>query len=216
MAHVHHFTFNPFAENTYIVHDKTGEAVIVDPGCYESWEKEKVEKYIHDNNLQVKFILLTHGHIDHVLGLAWATERYKVKAYIHPLDLPTLKSVSAYASNYGIHQYEPAIPTGQLSDGQTIGFGNTVFKVLFAPGHAPGHVAFLDEQNRYVLGGDVLFKNSVGRWDLPGGDQNTLINSIKTRLYPLIDSLGNDVKVYPGHNGSTTLLAEKLHNPYTR
>ena len=207
---VQEFVFNPFEENTYVVYDDTRQAVIVDPGCYEDYEKQELKEFIESNNLKVMMLLNTHGHIDHVLGNTFIKDEYKVKFYIHKIDEPVMKAVKAYASNYGFPKYQEATVDTYLEEGKTIGFGNQQFKILFVPGHSPGHVAFYNEKEKVVIGGDVLFRNSIGRTDLPGGNFDTLINSIHEKLFTLPD----DVLVYPGHGPTTTIGFEKVTNPF--
>ncbi|MFC5268977.1 MBL fold metallo-hydrolase [Adhaeribacter terreus] len=205
-------TFNPFAENTYLLHDETKECVIVDPGCYDAAEKAKLKQFISDNGLKVVKLLNTHCHIDHVLGNKFVADTYNVGLEIHEADLPTLKAIPSYAPNYGFTNYEEVLPTTFLAENDIVSFGKTELKVIFAPGHAPGHVVFYDEKGKNLIGGDVLFQRSIGRTDLPGGDFDTLINSIKTKLF----TLPEDVKVYPGHGPSTTIGEEKRENPFLR
>ena len=205
-------TFNPFAENTYLLHDETKECVIVDPGCYDAAEKAKLKQFISDNGLKVVKLLNTHCHIDHVLGNKFVADTYNVGLEIHEADLPTLQAIPSYAPNYGFTNYEELLPTTLLAENDIVSFGKTDLKVIFAPGHAPGHVVFYDEKGKNLIGGDVLFQRSIGRTDLPGGDFDTLIESIKTKLF----TLPEDVKVYPGHGPSTTIGEEKRENPFLR
>ena len=207
---VQEFVFNPFEENTYVVYDDTRQAVIVDPGCYEDYEKQELKEFIESNKLKVMMLLNTHGHIDHVLGNTFVKDEYKVKFYIHKIDEQVMKAVKAYASNYGFPKYQEASVDIYLEEGKTISFGNQQFKILFVPGHSPGHVAFYNEKEKVVIGGDVLFRNSIGRTDLPGGNFDTLINSIHEKLFTLPD----DVLVYPGHGPTTTIGFEKVTNPF--
>jgi hydroxyacylglutathione hydrolase len=206
------FEFNPFQENTYVVYDETGECVIVDPGCYERQEKEELTRFIADNQLTVKKLLNTHCHIDHVLGNAFVKNTFKVDLYMHKDDEPVLKAVKVYAPNYGFHQYEDSTPDHFLNENDMVTVGNQKLNVLFLPGHAPGHIAFYHETEKAVIGGDVLFYNSIGRTDLPGGNHQTLINSIQQKLFALPD----DVVVYPGHGQKTTIGYEKRTNPFCR
>lgn len=210
MLEVTRFVFNPFQENTYLLHDETLACVVVDPGCYEKEEEQELVQYIDAQQLNVVMILNTHCHIDHVLGNAFAKDHYKVPLYIPKLEEPYLRAVSSYASNYGFYQYRETNPDGFLTEHQEIAFGNQKIKVIFTPGHAPGHVAFYHAESRKLLGGDVLFYNSIGRTDLPGGNGATLIESIHNKLFTLPD----DVIVYPGHGQETTIGFEKRTNPF--
>lgn len=210
MLHIQEFVFNPFQENTYILYDETNEAAIVDPGCYEKSEQQELSEFILAKGLTVKMLLNTHCHIDHVLGNAFVKEKFKVALHLHRLDEPVLKAVSAYAPNYGFQQYQEASADNYLDEGNEIVIGHQKFQVLFVPGHSPGHVAFFHAEEKALIGGDVLFKNSVGRTDLPGGDTDTLIRSIHQKLFVLPD----DTTVYPGHGPTTTIGEEKVSNPF--
>jgi glyoxylase-like metal-dependent hydrolase (beta-lactamase superfamily II) len=210
MLEIYSFAFNPFQENTYVLFDETLEAVVVDPGCSNAEERSELADFVEEKNLSVKMLLNTHCHVDHVLGNYFVKEKYKVKLWIHRNDEPVLKAVKVYAPNYGIPDYSEATPDEYLEEGQTIKFGNTELKVLFVPGHSPGHVAFYNEKSKSVISGDVLFYNSIGRTDLPGGNFNTLIDSIHKKLF----TLPNDTRVFPGHGPATTIGTEKETNPY--
>lgn len=210
MFKLQQFAFNPLQENTYVLFDASGECVIIDPGCYEIEEKNELAEFIEENKLTVKMLLNTHGHVDHVLGNAFVKDRYKVKLYIHTKDEATLKAVSVYAPHYGFFNYHPAEPDEFLEEGDVIKFGEQQLQVLFVPGHAPGHIAFYHEKQKLVIGGDVLFYNSIGRTDLPGGNFDTLMESIREKFFVLPD----DVVVYPGHGPETTIGFEKETNPF--
>ncbi|ARS36559.1 MBL fold metallo-hydrolase [Pontibacter actiniarum] len=205
-------TFNPFQENTYLLHDETNECVVVDPGCYERGEQEQLKKYIEEKGLQVVRLLNTHCHIDHVLGNKFVADTYNVGLEIHPEDEQTLRAVPAYAPVYGFPMYAEQLPASFLREGDTVKFGNTELQVLFTPGHAPGHVVFYNGPEKICIGGDVLFQGSIGRTDLPGGDFDTLITSIREKMFALPD----DVTVYPGHGPETTIGYEKKYNPFLR
>lgn len=210
MLRIKSFVFNPLQENTFVLYDETNECVIIDPGCYEAYENEELSSFIADQKLTVKLLLNTHCHVDHVLGNYFVKEKYKVKLYIHPIEEAGLKAVKAYAPSYGIFKYQESTPDAYMAEGDIIKFGNQSLKVIFVPGHSPGHVAFFDEAGKHLIGGDVLFYNSIGRADLPGGNYNTLIKSIQEKLFTLPD----DVKVYPGHGPETSIGFEKRTNPY--
>lgn len=204
------FTFNAFSENTYLLRDATGQCVVIDPGCYERAEQEALQQFIAAQGLQVVLLLNTHCHIDHVLGNQFILDTYQVPFLIHEADLVTLRSVSAYAPSYGFARYNPAEPTGFLTPGTPVRFGETELEVRFAPGHAPGHVVFYHQPTSTVIGGDVLFQGSIGRTDLPGGDYATLLASIKSQLLTLPD----ETMVYAGHGPTTTIGQERRSNPF--
>ena len=212
MIQIQSFTFNPFSENTYILHDETGEAVMIDPGCYDKAEYQKLNNYIENNDLKPVKIINTHAHIDHVLGVATLQRKYNIPFYLHKLDEPLLKAVKTYAPNYGFAQFDEPEINGHFDEGDTVQFGNSSLKVIFVPGHAPGHVAFVNDEQRFVIGGDVLFRQSIGRTDLPGGDMKILLNSIRTNLFTLDD----DYTVYAGHMEPTTIGFEKKNNPFLK
>ncbi|AHJ96066.1 MBL fold metallo-hydrolase [Hymenobacter swuensis] len=206
------FTFNAFSENTYLLHDTTGHCVVVDPGCYEPAEQEALQQFIAAQGLQVVLLVNTHCHIDHVFGNQFILDTYKVPFLIHEADLATLRAVPTYAPSYGFPKYNPAEPTGFLTPGEPVRFGETELEVRFAPGHAPGHVVFYHAPTSTVIGGDVLFQGSIGRTDLPGGDYATLITSIKTQLLTLPD----ETVVYSGHGPVTTIGQERRSNPFLK
>ncbi len=206
------FTFNPFAENTYVVYDETGEAIIVDPGNYEGSEDQKLADFILENKLKPVLIANTHAHVDHVMGVAYAKRRWGIPFALHREEEPVLKSVKVYAPHYGLVSYEEPEVDQWLEPGGKISFGVSELEIIFVPGHAPGHVAFYNGEQRLLLAGDVLFRESIGRTDLPGGDHQTLLRSIAGRIFVLPE----EVTVYPGHGPATTVGHEKKYNPFFR
>lgn len=210
MSSIASFTVNPFYENMYILWDRTGSCVIIDPGCYTAAEKEEITDFISRNKLTPAYILNTHCHIDHVLGNKFLAEKYKVKIAAHKGELPVLDEVVNYAPTLGIYYEQSPAPEIFPEEGDILEFGNTRLRVIYAPGHSPASICFYCEEDKYLIGGDVLFYSSIGRTDLPGGDYKTLINSIRTKLFPLPD----ETKVYPGHMQATTIGREKMSNPF--
>lgn len=209
--HVKSLTFNPFQENTYIVYDETKECVIIDPGCYEKTEELQLESFITTNRLTPKKLVNTHCHIDHILGNKFVCDIWNTELYIHKKDLYLLENSVNIAKMYGFENYKKSPhPNFFLEEKNNIEFGNSKLQIIFTPGHSPGHICLYSEKNKFVIGGDVLFKGSIGRTDLPGGDHNQLINSIKTKLLPL----AKETKIYCGHGPSTNLDLEKKHNPF--
>ncbi|MBL7853695.1 MAG: MBL fold metallo-hydrolase [Cyclobacteriaceae bacterium] len=204
------FTFNPFAENTYVIWDETREAAVVDPGCYTPEERAELTDFIAEKKLDVKLLLNTHAHIDHVLGNAFIKKKFGVALWLHRLEAPVLKSAEVFAGVYGIPAFESSTADYEIKENESIRFGNTALEVLFVPGHSPGHVAFYNRTTGILLAGDVLFNRSIGRTDLPGGDYDTLMKSIRKKLYVLPDA----TQVYPGHGPATTIGEEKLYNPF--
>ena len=210
MITVHYFTHNPFQENTYILYDTSGQCLIIDPGCYYPQEQQELTTFIAKNSLIPVKLINTHCHIDHVLGNKFVAHTYNLGLEIHQIEQPILSAAKEYAHLYNLNYEESPIPNKYLCEYDKIEFGNSKLEVLFAPGHSPGHVAFVNREQRFVIGGDVLFQGSIGRTDLPGGDYNTLINSIKSKFIPL----GDDFQVYSGHGPSTNIAFEKAHNPF--
>ena len=210
MLRLQSFVFNPFQENTFVLYDETKECIVVDPGCCNEQENLRLRTFIDKEKLKVKLLLNTHCHIDHVLGNRFVRSTYNVNLLIHPVEEAVLKAAEVYAPSYGFPEYQHQAPDAFLQEGDVVVVGNQSFEVLFVPGHSPGHVAFYSEKNRILIGGDVLFYNSIGRTDLPGGNHHLLINSIHNKLFTLPDH----VKVYPGHGPETTIGFEKKTNPF--
>lgn len=212
MIKIKSFEFNAFAENTYVVYDETNEALIIDPGCYENSEREQLRHFIGSNNLKISKLVNTHCHIDHCLGNSFVKETFNTPLVLHRDEEEILRSVIAYASVYGFNNYQPAEPDEYVSHGDSIAFGNSKLKVLSVPGHSPGHIALINTDDKICISGDVLFKDSIGRTDLPGGNFDTLITSIQHQLFNLPD----DTIVYSGHGPATTIGEEKVSNPFCR
>jgi glyoxylase-like metal-dependent hydrolase (beta-lactamase superfamily II) len=205
------FTFNPFQENTYLLHDESGEAVIIDAGCMNDGEKKLLKKYLDDNHLVLKRVLNTHLHIDHQFGNKFLFETYGILPEAGSEDEFLLQNVVNQARMFGLPINESAQELGNfIVDNQEIKFGNSSIISIHVPGHSPGSMAFYSQKDGFLLAGDVLFQNSIGRTDLERGDYATLIRSITNRLLPLPDS----TIVYCGHGPSTTIGNEKVNNPY--
>ncbi|SHO62903.1 MBL fold metallo-hydrolase [Algoriphagus zhangzhouensis] len=210
MLKIKSFTFNPFQENTYVIYDDKGNAAIIDPGCYEKYEQQELHSFIEGEGLKPQLLLNTHCHVDHVLGNAWVKRTYGIPFLIHQNEVAVLNSVQVYAPNYGFALYEAIEPDGYLSEGHDIEIGSEELKVLFVPGHAPGHVVFHHEGTNTCIAGDTLFRGSIGRTDLPGGNHEQLLTKIKSELF----SLPDQTVIYPGHGPETTIEFEKIHNPF--
>lgn len=205
------FTFNPVQENTYVLHDETGEAVVIDAGCFYDAEKQQLKDYIDHHQLKLKRVLNTHLHFDHQFGNRYLFETFGLSPEAHRDDEFLLEKVKAKAMVYGFPIREDAQPLGAyLNEGDLISFGNTQLKCLHIPGHSPGHLVFHNEQEKVVIGGDVLFKGSVGRTDLERSNHNDLISNIIKKLFVLPD----ETVVYPGHGPSTNIGYEKQFSPY--
>ncbi len=203
--------FNPFYENTYIISDEDKQAIIVDPGCYEPYERDRLKQYISENNLTVKLALNTHSHIDHVLGNAFVKEEYGVPLWIPEGEKDMFEAVTNYATNWGINNYVQATVDEYIGT-DPITIGKMHFEVRLAPGHSPGHLVFYNAEEKILIGGDVLFRESIGRTDLPGGNHQQLLESIKREIF----SLPDDTTVYSGHGPTTNIGYEKVHNPFVK
>jgi len=203
------FQFNAFQENTFLVWDSSKNCVIIDPGCYSRDEQFELLNFIESNELKVVALLNTHAHIDHVLGNQFVLKNFKVDYYLHPEDLKVLQSVENYAHLYGFEAYQQSpLPARELSHNQKLQFGELEISVFHTPGHAPGHVVFYFENAGFVVNGDVLFRGSFGRVDLPYGDLETLKHSIFNTMF----SLPENTIVYCGHGPETTIGMEKKTN----
>ena len=212
MITIKQFTFNFFGENTFLLYDETKEAVLIDCGCIKPNEENILSGFIEKNNLTLKRLLSTHYHFDHVIGNAYIFHKYGIRPEMHKEEknenTPTL---NMQASKFGISMsFEEIDLLKNIEDNEEIHFGNSVLKAILVPGHSPGSLSFYSEADNFVIAGDALFQDSIGRTDLWGGDYGTLISSITKRLLTLPDS----TTVYPGHGPSTTIGAEKANNPY--
>jgi hydroxyacylglutathione hydrolase len=212
MIQIKIFTFNPFNENTYILYDETNECVIIDPGCHNYEERKELTDFIETSELKPVKLLNTHAHIDHILGNAFVKRKYEIPYFLHKKDMPILESAPNRAAHWGFPAYEHTDVDVFMEEGDKISFGESELEVLFTPGHAPGHVVFLNREQKICIGGDVLFKGSVGRTDFPLCSFEELEKSIKTKLYTLDD----DVIVFPGHGAFTKIGIEKLTNPFVK
>ena len=213
MLNVKKFTFNPFSENTYVVTDEFKNAVIIDPGCYYKAEQNELDNYVLKNNLKLKSILHTHSHLDHMFGTAYLADKYNLDLWICKEDLVTYQSYEKVCEVYGVPITFSPNPTPKFFDlKQLIQIDGIKFEILFVPGHSPGHVAFYNKENNFLINGDCLFENSIGRTDLPGGNHQQLIDSIKNEIFILPD----ETLVYCGHGNETTIKAEKSSNPFIR
>ena len=204
------FIFSPIQENTYLLYNDGGDCIIIDPGTYFPEEKNTLSTFIESHSLRPVMLLNTHCHLDHVFGNKWIAADYGLTLRIHEKEKQVLEyaPVAGLMWNLPFENYEG--PLEFIDAEELIRLGEDLLKILFVPGHSPGHVCFYCEKQGFVIAGDTLFKGSIGRTDLPGGDYDVLINSINSQLLVLPDS----VVVYPGHGDSTTIGAEKRSNPY--
>jgi Zn-dependent hydrolases, including glyoxylases len=212
MLHVKSFAFNPFSENTYIIYNDEKDAFLIDPGNMPEQETQVLGEFIRTNQLNIKNILLTHAHIDHIIGLQWAYDTFNVPVLIHSDEMEILDRASFTAKNYGL--FFPAF-SGEIQhikEGEKLNLGSETIEIYDVPGHSPGSVAFYDQNNGFVISGDALFMMSIGRTDLHKGDYEQLISSIKNKLL----TLPENTKVYSGHGESTSIGFEKEHNPFLK
>ena len=172
------FTFNPFQENTYVLYSEEGEAIVIDPGCHTPQEEQILEQFLRDRKLRPLMVLLTHAHLDHVLGNHWVHQRYGLAPNLHPLDLPDLNRMEAYAPLFGVEAKASPPPASLLHGGETLTWTGPDIPAMQAPGHSPGSLCYYIHEANLVVSGDVLFRESTGRTDLPGGDLKTLVNSM--------------------------------------
>ena len=211
MLEVKKFTFNPFSENTFIISNKFNDAIIIDPGCYYKEELKEIDDYISQNCLKIHAVLHTHSHLDHMFGTAYILENYNVNLWIHKNDEITYESFEKVCDLYGIPNIQfPQKPALFFNADNRININDIEFQIFNVPGHSPGHVAFYNKENNFVINGDCLFENSIGRTDLPGGNHDQLLKSIKENLFVLPDQ----TIVYTGHGNETTIGKEKRTNPF--
>jgi glyoxylase-like metal-dependent hydrolase (beta-lactamase superfamily II) len=204
------FTFNPIQENMYIIYDEAKECIIIDPGCYFHHEREELVDFISENNLKPIKLINTHCHLDHICGNKYVAETWGLKLEASILDEYNLERSIQAGKLYNM-PIEPSPPIEvDLKEGDEIRFGNSLLTILFTPGHSAGSLSFYSEEHKILIAGDVLFKMSIGRTDLPGGDFDTLISTIKTKLFILPE----ETIVYSGHGDETTIGDEMKYNPF--
>lgn len=210
MIKVKTFVCNPFQENTYILYDETGECVIVDAGCYSTEERESIDSFIQSNGLKPTKLLNTHGHIDHIAGIEHLSKKYEIELYIHPDDVDNIHRSASMGAMWNFNIDIPTCKVNFIDDGDTITFGSSSLAVIALPGHTKGGVGFYNDTQKIVMVGDTLFRGSIGRTDLPGGNYETIMGSIIKKLLPL----GDEVRYYSGHGESSTLGHERRYNPF--
>ncbi|MFT4523045.1 MAG: hydroxyacylglutathione hydrolase [Bacteroidia bacterium] len=206
------FTCNPFQENGYLLHNASKECILVDPGCYTHKECKVVDDFIESRGLTVTLVANTHCHIDHIFGVKYFIEKYEVPFTYHEKDQPVLDSGISTALMYGL-QYDNAPNASYfIKEGEFLKLGTDHLDIVFTPGHSPGSVSFIHRKSKQIIAGDVLFRESVGRSDLLGGDQDTLFDSIRNELYTLDDAF----VVFSGHGPVTSIGHEKKYNPFVK
>lgn len=213
MLKVETFIFNPFSENTYVVFDdESKDACIIDPGCYEYFEKQELAEYISNNKLFIKYLFNTHGHIDHVLGNNYVMSNYKPNFYYPRGDLFLLDLLEMQASSFNIKLETKIQPENFFSEELELSIGQIKLNFIHTPGHSPGEYCIFIPQEKVCFTGDVLFNESIGRTDLWEGSYKDLHTSILSKLY----SLPNETIIYPGHGETSTIQHEKTHNPFVK
>ena len=210
MIKVNKFVVNPLGENSFIVSDETGECVFIDPGFYYEEEHQEIKDFIAENQLNPVKIVNTHCHFDHIWGVEFVRNEYKIPFLAHAEDNFWVERATQQAEMFGFEMNSVAPADSFLVENEYIEFGNSRLKIIHVPGHSPGHVVFYSENDKILVAGDVLFYGSIGRTDLPGGDYQTLISNIKNKLF----DLPNETKVYCGHGPETSLGFEKRTNPF--
>ncbi len=206
------FNFNDFRENTYVLSNEKNHCIIVDPGCYTYEERQELYSYIETSKLIPLAIVNTHAHIDHVLGVSPVMQKYQIPFFLHELEKPVLDNVAQRAEFYGFPNYQVPEKVEWLNQEEMLKIGDFQFEVIFVPGHAPGHISLFFKEERVLFAGDLLFRRSVGRTDLPLCSTEDLINSIQNKIYLLPE----ETVVYPGHGGITRIEEEKRENPFVK
>lgn len=210
MLFVKIFALNPIQENTYILYNEKGNAFIIDPGCYFNAERDLLKKFLEENKLTPVKLLNTHCHLDHVFGNKWVAETFGLELHIHPLEEKMLEFAPISGKNWNLPFENYVGKLHFLNEGDKIMLDDDELEILLLPGHSQGSIGFYCKNQNFVIAGDVLFYESIGRTDLPGGNHETLLSSIREKLF----MLPNETIVYNGHGQPTTIEHEKEHNPY--
>jgi len=211
MLKIQRFIFSPFAENTYILwDDETNEAAVIDPGCYDDYERKMIDNFILENNLNLKYLLNTHCHLDHIFGNCHIKKNYNVEYLIPEQELVLLENAPQQAAMFGFGRSEICKTDKFISEEFELSLGKTKLQFIFTPGHSPGGYSIYCKQQKFCFTGDALFEGSIGRTDLPGGNHDLLLKSIHNKLFILPD----ETTIYPGHGESSTIGTEKETNPF--
>jgi hydroxyacylglutathione hydrolase len=212
MLTVKSFVFSPVQENTYVLSDEKDACCIIDPGCYFGNERTVLKEYIEEQGLTPKILLNTHCHLDHIFGNKFVYDTWDLPLHLHEKEKVLLENAPAagLAWDLPFENYRGELLF--LAEGDRVALGDNELEVLFLPGHSPGSIGFYCAAQQFLIGGDVLFRGSIGRTDLPGGDFDTLISSIREELW----TLPEEVVVYPGHGDPTTIGYERKNNPFLR
>lgn len=210
MLTIKSFVFNPVQENTYVLSDEKDACYFIDPGCYFGNERTALSEYVQQKGLSPKLLLNTHCHLDHIFGNKFVYDTWDLPLHLHEKEKPVLDNAPAAGLRWGLPFENYRGELIFMAEGDRINLGENELEVLFLPGHSPGSVGFYCAAQGFLIGGDVLFREGIGRTDLPGGDHDTLLRSIRSVLWALPD----EVVVYPGHGEETTIGWEKKHNPF--
>lgn len=210
MLNIQSFVFNFASENTYIIYNDNKNAWLIDPGNMNAKETQTIEKFVLDNGLNIQKILLTHAHIDHILGLQWAFDTYKVPVLMHKEDKEVLDMFQISGMRFGIDLEHINVDLQYIEEGDELELDGEVFTVYHVPGHSPGSVVYHNKIQKFIISGDVLFEGSIGRTDLYKGNYEQLIEGIKSKLFVLDD----ETKVFSGHGNPTKIGFEKEYNPF--
>lgn len=210
MIDIKRFAYNAFQVNTYVLSDETKECIIIDPGMDSSEEENEMAAFIEENNLKPVMLVNTHTHIDHILGNSFISEKYGLKLVAHKDSEKFIKGAKAQATMFGLRLDSVKEIDLFIDEGQELTFGKSSLQIFLTPGHADGSLCFYSEEDEFVITGDVLFNQSIGRTDLPTGDYDKLQNSIWKKLFVLPDN----TVAFPGHGPETSIGFEKANNPF--
>jgi glyoxylase-like metal-dependent hydrolase (beta-lactamase superfamily II) len=210
MLQVQQLTFNPFAENTYVLFNENKNAIIVDPGNYFPEEDKALLEFIEANDLSVKMLINTHCHIDHVFGNKFVCETFNIEPMFHKGEEVIFQNAPQAALKWGVELNHFTGKYSFISEDDSVKMNDDELVVIAAPGHSPGHICLYCKKQNFLIGGDVLFYESIGRTDLPFGNHEELIKNIKEKIFALPD----ETIVYAGHGQYTIIKHEKMHNPF--
>ena len=209
---LHHLVFNPYEVNTFIVAAADGQCAIVDPACCSPTEQATLKRFIADKSLQPVWLINTHGHFDHVIGNAFVCKTWSVKTATHRGDLFLLEYAWRQGEIFGFSVEQPPAPAVFFEDKNAVDFGDVSLQIRHIPGHSPGSIVLYSSVQNWVIVGDVMFRGSIGRTDLPGGNFDLLMNGIEAKLM----TLPPDTEVYTGHGPKTSIGRERKYNPYLK
>lgn len=210
MLQIQQFAFNPFYENTYVLYNENNNAIIVDPGNYFVEEDAQLSAFISEKNLTVKYLINTHCHIDHIFGNAFVCNTYGIEPIFHKNEETMFLNGSQAAMRWGVELNEYKGKYKFIKEGDIIKLDNDELVIIEAEGHSPGHICLYCKQQDFLIGGDVLFYESIGRTDLPMCNHDDLIRNIKDKIF----TLPEQTIVYSGHGQYTVIKHEKEHNPF--